>query len=68
MFIFIKIILIIMPLKVLKNKQCKKLKKIINYKPFVLNGDSNKFFNFTQIRRKIFIHDKFKILIVYIFV
>jgi hypothetical protein len=50
MYVTFKIALIIMSLKTLKKKQCKKLKKITDCASFVLNNDSNKLFNLKRIR------------------
>jgi len=58
MFIFAKTALIIMSLNALKNKQCKKLKNISDWKLFVLNEDSYSSFNITLIHQESFTHHK----------
>jgi hypothetical protein len=57
MYATFKIVLIIMSLKMLKKKQCKKLKKIADCASFVLNDDSNKLFNLKRIRQCAFTHN-----------
>ena len=59
MFSSSKLVLIIIFLKALEDKQCRKLELIINYTLFILNDDSNNYFNFKIIYKKYFIYNKF---------
>lgn len=58
MYSVIKIALIIMSLKALKEEQCKKLKRIVDCVSFVLDEDSNQSYNLKRIRASVYTHDK----------